>query len=84
MTWLIGTIVTVVDDNIFDVNVEQYGGPYATDIGPMERVLYVNHEVNSISRPDQYANNPLIGKRMHCEIHSRSPNGYLVVTATPR
>ena len=84
MTWLIGTIVNVIEENAFDVNVEQYGGPYATDIRGTERVIYVNHEVNELSRPDMYGGGSLLGKRIHCEIHSRSPMGHLVVTATPR
>lgn len=85
-TWFTAKITAIVDDMTFDVTVEQAFGPYATDVRPNERVRMVNNEVNQL-RP-QFLNNPyqrneLVGRRIKCEIHSRSPMQLLVVTATP-
>lgn len=85
MTYLIGIIVCVVDADTFDVNVQQYGGPYATSIRGTERVRMVNREVNAL-RPSfntPYQQQSLIGMKIHCEIHSRGMDQSLVVTARP-
>ena len=89
MTWLIGTIVNVVDADTFDVNVERSGGPYASSLRSGERIRMCNREVNAL-RPDfmtqfQYGmpSLSLIGKKVYCEIHSRSQDLQLVVTARP-
>lgn len=86
MTWLIGTIVNVVDADTFDVAVERTGGPYATGIYGKERVRMVNREVNGLRPaflPNTYGYNPLNGKKIYCEVHSRSADQQLVVTARP-
>lgn len=86
MTWLIGTIITEVDADTFDVNVERTGGPYATAIRSSERVRMVNREVNALRpafMPNTYGYNPLAGKKIYCEVHSRGPDQQLVVTARP-
>lgn len=89
MTWMTGTIFSVIDGDTFDVSVERSGGPYASTIRPNERVRMVNHEISSL-RPAWY--NPygaqntsatLIGRKIYCEVHSRAPNSSLVVTARP-
>ena len=86
MTWAIGTIICVIDADTFGITVQQRGGPYAGDIKPNERIRMVNREVNAL-RPSftasPYSQNPLIGKKVYCEVHSRSPDQLLVVTARP-
>lgn len=85
-TWFTGTITAVIDDATFDIAVEQRGGPYATDLRSTERIRFVNNEVSQL-RPmflnSPYQQNPLLGRKIHCDIHSRSPMNYLVVTARP-
>ncbi len=85
MTWLIGTIISEYDADTFDVRVERTGGPYASAVRANERVRMVNREVNGLRPaflPNTYGYNPLIGKKVYCEIHSRGPD-LLVVTARP-
>jgi len=86
MTWLIGTIITEIDADTFDIRVEQTGGPYATAIRPSERVRMVNREVNDLRPAFQlksYGYHSLAGKKIYCEVHSRGPDQQLVVTARP-
>ncbi len=86
MTFAIGTIICVVDADTFDITVERTGGPFASAIKPNERIRMVNREVNAL-RPgfgaNPYAQNPLIGKKVYCEVHSRGQDQLLVVTARP-
>jgi hypothetical protein len=88
MTWMIGTIYSVIDGDTFDVTVERSGGPYATSIRPNERVRMVNHEITAL-RPGwqnpygSQSSQGLVGRKIYCEIHSRSADSMLVVTARP-
>jgi hypothetical protein len=84
-TWFTGRIAAVIDDATFDIDVEQRGGPYSTDLRSTERIRFVNNEVSSLrpSFSSPYQQQGLIGRRIHCEIHSRSPMQLLIVTARP-
>ena len=84
-TWFTARITAIIDDATFDVAVEQSGGPYASDLRPNERIRFVNNEVSQL-RPkflnQPYQQQSLVGQRVRCEVHSRSPMQHLVVTAT--
>lgn len=84
MTWMTGTIVTVVDADTFDIKVERVGGPYATGIFGNARIRMVNREVSAL-RPgfaNPVGHDSIIGKRIYCEVQSRSGDVF-VVTARP-
>lgn len=85
MTWIIGVIVTVVDADTFDIRIERSGGPYATGIFGNARIRMVNREVNALrpSFANPVGHDSVIGKRVYCEVHSRSADQILTVTARP-